>query len=114
MSSDVAATASRPVLILLCTYNEVRNLPRLIEQLQVAVPPADILVVDDDSPDGTGHWVRQQSVSDPDCFSSPDRANWAWGPLPVRACSGAWTGATSSFSIWTPTSVTVRPTRQSC
>lgn len=41
-------------LIILPTYNEAQNLPRVVRQLRAAVPDAAILVVDDDSPDGTG------------------------------------------------------------
>ncbi len=48
------------LLILVCTYNERDNLPTLIEQIEAAVPNAKILVVDDNSPDGTSEWVEQQ------------------------------------------------------
>jgi len=36
------------------TYNERDNLPRFIEAVRGALPDADVLVVDDNSPDGTG------------------------------------------------------------
>ena len=36
------------------TYNEKDNLPRFIDAVRGALPEADILVVDDNSPDGTG------------------------------------------------------------
>ncbi|MEX2357567.1 MAG: glycosyltransferase, partial [Pirellulaceae bacterium] len=38
------------------TYNEIENLPQLVERISAAMPQADILVIDDDSPDGTGRW----------------------------------------------------------
>ncbi|WP_394825057.1 polyprenol monophosphomannose synthase [Pendulispora albinea] len=41
-------------LIVTPTYNEKDNLPRFIESVRAAAPEADILVVDDNSPDGTG------------------------------------------------------------
>lgn len=41
-------------LIVTPTYNEKDNLPRFIGQVRNAVPNAHILVVDDNSPDGTG------------------------------------------------------------
>ncbi len=41
-------------LIILPTYNEAQNLPRLVRQLRESVPDAAILIVDDGSPDGTG------------------------------------------------------------
>ena len=40
-------------LIILPTYNEIENLQPLIEEI-LARGPYDILVVDDNSPDGTG------------------------------------------------------------
>ena len=48
------------LLILVCTYNERDNLPTLFEQIEASVPNAKILVVDDNSPDGTSDWVEQQ------------------------------------------------------
>lgn len=55
-------TNSQPdsLLILVCTYNERDNLPTLFEQIEAHVPNAKILVVDDNSPDGTSDWVEQQ------------------------------------------------------
>lgn len=48
------------LLILVCTYNERNNLPKLFQQIEATVPSANILVVDDNSPDGTSDWVEQQ------------------------------------------------------
>ncbi len=53
------------MLVLLCTYNEREPLPGLITQIHASVPTADILVVDDQSPDGTGDWVREMQLKDP-------------------------------------------------
>lgn len=53
------------VLILLCTYNEVDNLPIAVERLFKQLPDAHILVVDDNSPDGTSDWVIQAGKTDP-------------------------------------------------
>jgi dolichol-phosphate mannosyltransferase len=41
-------------LIVTPTYNEKDNLPRFVEAVRGAAPDADILIVDDGSPDGTG------------------------------------------------------------
>ncbi len=40
-------------LIIIPTYNERENIPVLLERLAASVPEADILIVDDSSPDGT-------------------------------------------------------------
>jgi dolichol-phosphate mannosyltransferase len=42
------------VLVIVPTYNEKDNVARVIGRLRAAVPDADVLVVDDGSPDGTG------------------------------------------------------------
>ncbi len=41
-------------LVVVPTYNERNNLPRLAERILRQSPPFDVLVVDDNSPDGTG------------------------------------------------------------
>lgn len=53
------------VLIVLATYNELENLPGMVDAVLQAVPEADILVVDDDSPDGTAAWVRERAAREP-------------------------------------------------
>jgi dolichol-phosphate mannosyltransferase len=61
---DLPEPASKPLLVLICTYNERRNLPELIPRIFLAAPDAHILVVDDGSPDGTGQWVTEQCAID--------------------------------------------------
>ena len=41
-------------LIVTPTYNEKDNLPRFVDAVRGAYPEADLMVVDDNSPDGTG------------------------------------------------------------
>lgn len=41
-------------LVVVPTYNEIDNLTDITRRVLAAVPRADVLVVDDDSPDGTG------------------------------------------------------------
>ena len=43
-------------LVALATYNEIDNLPRLVVDLLRQLPGTDVLVIDDNSPDGTGRW----------------------------------------------------------
>jgi dolichol-phosphate mannosyltransferase len=45
--------------IIIATYNEIDNLPTLVEQLTSLLPEAEILVIDDNSPDGTGNWCDE-------------------------------------------------------
>ncbi|MFO1000567.1 MAG: polyprenol monophosphomannose synthase [Planctomycetaceae bacterium] len=51
-------------LITLCTYNEVDNLRELIPELLSLVPAANILVIDDNSPDGTGTLAAEMAKQD--------------------------------------------------
>jgi len=59
------SAAVRPLLITLCTYNERENLPQLIPEIQQVAPDADVLVVDDNSPDGTGTLADEMAAADP-------------------------------------------------
>ncbi len=52
------------VLITLCTYNEAENLPRLLGELRSVLPQGDILIIDDDSPDGTGKIADEKAAAD--------------------------------------------------
>jgi len=52
-------------LVALTTYNELENLPTLVDEIFCHAPQADVLVVDDSSPDGTGDWVRTRAASEP-------------------------------------------------
>jgi dolichol-phosphate mannosyltransferase len=57
-------TAPR-VLVSMATYNERANLEPLIREIHAVVPTADVLVVDDNSPDGTGQLADQLAAADP-------------------------------------------------
>ena len=51
-------------LITLATYNEVENLPLLVEEIFCFAPNVDVLVIDDNSPDGTGKWCDKAAASE--------------------------------------------------
>jgi len=51
-------------LVIIPTYNERDNLGPIVGRVRLAVPDADVLVVDDSSPDGTGALADQLSGSD--------------------------------------------------
>jgi dolichol-phosphate mannosyltransferase len=58
-----AATAR--VVIVMPTYNERQNLEIMASRIREAVPDADLLVVDDNSPDGTGDLADKLAEKDP-------------------------------------------------
>ena len=51
------------VLVIIPTYNELDALPLILSRVQNSVPTVEILIVDDNSPDGTGgiadQWVSE-------------------------------------------------------
>jgi dolichol-phosphate mannosyltransferase len=55
----------RRILIFTATYNEADNIVPLCEQLRDVAPNADILVVDDNSPDGTGQVLDRLADGNP-------------------------------------------------
>lgn len=55
--------SDRRVLIIIPTYNERENIPLLIPEIKKQVPDAHILIVDDNSPDGTSAIAKELSKS---------------------------------------------------
>lgn len=51
-------------IIIIPTYNELNNIQKLIPLLRSEYPEVDILVVDDNSPDGTGDAVKKFAEKD--------------------------------------------------
>lgn len=51
-------------LTIIPTYNEIESLPITVERLRAAVPESDVLIVDDNSPDGTGDLAEEMRKSD--------------------------------------------------
>lgn len=56
---------SRRILILIPTYNERENIAALVRELIAVVPEAEILVLDDGSPDGTAEVVEELEAERP-------------------------------------------------
>jgi dolichol-phosphate mannosyltransferase len=55
----------RSALVIVPTYNERENIPRLIPEILSRDPRLEILVVDDNSPDGTGDLVTEMAAEEP-------------------------------------------------
>jgi dolichol-phosphate mannosyltransferase len=51
-------------LVIIPTYNESENIERIIARTRAAVPHADILIADDNSPDGTGKLADALAAAD--------------------------------------------------
>ncbi|MCA1780953.1 MAG: polyprenol monophosphomannose synthase [Dermatophilaceae bacterium] len=70
MSVAPAKTSSEPrppigrVIVLIPTYNEREALPTTLERLRAEVPDVDVVVLDDNSPDGTGELADRYARQD--------------------------------------------------
>ena len=51
-------------LVVVPTYNEAVNLPSIVPQILAQDPRLDVLIVDDNSPDGTGELADQMAAAD--------------------------------------------------
>ncbi|MGI5169540.1 polyprenol monophosphomannose synthase [Spirillospora sp. CA-253888] len=60
---DIPAGLGR-VLVIIPTYNERENIETIVGRVRKAVPSVDVLVVDDNSPDGTGDLADAMAEAD--------------------------------------------------
>jgi dolichol-phosphate mannosyltransferase len=61
---------SLQVTIVIPTFNEAENLPKLVLALfSLNLPGLRVLVVDDNSPDGTGEIAESLARQYPDCIT---------------------------------------------
>ncbi|WOP18218.1 glycosyltransferase [Raineyella sp. LH-20] len=56
--------SERRVLVCIPTYNEAQNIESIVGRLRAAVSSADVVVVDDNSPDGTGDIADRMAAAD--------------------------------------------------
>lgn len=56
------------ISVVLPTYNELNNIEKLVSRVQKTLkkitPNYEIIIVDDNSPDGTGHFMKKKSLND--------------------------------------------------
>ena len=52
------------VLVIIPTYNEAENLRHIVDRVRFAVSEAEVLVADDNSPDGTGEIADELTAAD--------------------------------------------------
>jgi dolichol-phosphate mannosyltransferase len=63
--APTASTLGSGVWVVLPTYNEADNVGPISASILKALPAATLLVVDDDSPDGTGRLADELAAADP-------------------------------------------------
>ncbi len=67
-AAKAATSAELPsarTLVIIPTYNEIENLPLILDRVHKARPDVHVLVVDDGSPDGTGELADEMAAKDP-------------------------------------------------
>lgn len=79
---------ARRIVIVIPTYDEADNVTQLLNRVRGASPGADVLFVDDQSPDGTAERIREHAAHDPHVFlmskeqkqglGAAYRAGFAW------------------------------------
>ncbi len=99
------------VWVILPTYDEAENLEAVVGGIRAAAPEAHILVVDDNSPDGTGGLADAMARSDAalHVLHRPGKSGLG-ARLHGRLRARARRRARTTSSRWTPTSRTTRPT----
>ncbi|MBN1911208.1 MAG: polyprenol monophosphomannose synthase [Pirellulales bacterium] len=65
MPDQENSSRQHKTLVTVATYNEIENLPSLVDAIFEQLPEADLLVIDDNSPDGTGQWCDARATEDP-------------------------------------------------
>jgi dolichol-phosphate mannosyltransferase len=61
----VGLAGGRNVWVVLPTYNELDNLPTVASRILASLPEANLLIVDDASPDGTGRLADTLAAAEP-------------------------------------------------
>ena len=60
--------SQKKILVFTATYNEVSNIAKLISKIKKHTTKTDILIIDDNSPDGTGRKVLKLKNKDKNLF----------------------------------------------
>ncbi|UCD55389.1 MAG: polyprenol monophosphomannose synthase [Candidatus Omnitrophota bacterium] len=73
------------IVVVIPTYNEKDNIVRLIEEINLLKLPIDILIVDDNSPDGTGDLVASAKKTKPNLNIIHRKRKEGLGPAYIEA-----------------------------
>jgi dolichol-phosphate mannosyltransferase len=63
-TADRSRDPVEPVAVIIPTYNERDNIEQIVARVRAAVPTADVLIVDDNSPDRTGEIADKLAAGD--------------------------------------------------
>jgi glycosyltransferase involved in cell wall biosynthesis len=95
-------------LVVIPTYQEARNIGEVVRRVRSAAPDVDVLIVDDDSPDGTAAEAESVGAELARCRSSvgPGAAGWPRRIVPLS--DGVYSAAMKSWSKLTATCPMIR------
>ena len=98
------------------TYNEADNITLLLPRLAELYPDPNVLflVVDDESPDGTGRLVRECAAADARVHLLEGRSAGSGPPTCAASATRSMRWRPTWWCRWTPTSPTTRPTPAAC
>ena len=99
----------RELLVSLATYNEAGNLRPLVETIRQFAPHGSILIIDDNSPDGTGRIADELARNAAECSRDPPAGQAGPGNGDARRDAVSRSSTTSTTcSTSTPISA-IRP-----
>ena len=102
-------------LVIIPTYKEKENIEKIIRYVFNLPMAFDILIIDDNSPDGTADIVKTLMTEFSDRLFMIQRAGkLGLGTAYIMASSGPWSVTISMCSRWMPTSRTTPMTCQGC
>ena len=102
-------------LVVVPTYNERVNLPLIVPQILQQDPRLEVLVVDDNSPDGTGQLADELAAADARVHVLHRPGKAGLGKAYLAGFRWALDRGYDSSSRWTPTSATIPSSwRSSC
>jgi dolichol-phosphate mannosyltransferase len=81
-----------PNLVIVPTYNERENIPGLVRAITGLSVPFDILVIDDNSPDGTASLVREMMPAFPNLHLLERPGKMGLGRAYIAGIPKTWSG----------------------
>ena len=93
-------------LVVIPTYNEIDSLPGALDRVRGGAPEAHILVVDDNSPDGTGDLADARAQADDHIHVLHRTEKNGLGPAYLASFSWGLASGYELICEWTPTAPT--------
>ena len=107
----MSQAAKRDSVVIIPTYNEKENIANIIGVVLSLPHEFDVLIIDDNSPDGTAAIVKGLIKENPERIHLVERSGkLGLGTAYIAGSSGRSSVTMSISSRWTPTSPTIPTT----